>query len=63
MGNKTQQKEYIETDPYCPTEGAMTSDDTPFIIERDKELPARDKHWIIIIGTIGYVLRVKRPAG
>ena len=38
----------------------MTSDDTPLVIERGNELPARDNHQIIIIG---YVIRVKRQAG
>ena len=38
----------------------MTSDDTPLVIEGGNELPARDKHRIIIVG---YVIRVERPAG
>ena len=40
----------------------MTSDDTPLVIERGNELPARNKHRIIIIG---YVMRVdsERPSG
>jgi hypothetical protein len=28
------------TDPYCPPAPAMSSDDAPFIIESDEELPA-----------------------
>lgn len=28
------------TDPYCPPARAMPSDDAPFIMESDKELPA-----------------------
>ena len=43
---KIQQK---YTNQYCPTEGAMSSDDTPLIIESGNELPARDEHRIIII--------------
>jgi hypothetical protein len=38
----------------------MPSDDTPLVIESGKELLARDKGRIIIIG---YVMRVERPAG
>ena len=37
----------------------MPSDDTPLEIEGGNELPARDKHRIIIIR---HVMRVKRPA-
>lgn len=29
------------TDPYCPSVGAMTPDDIPFIVEGSKEFPAR----------------------
>ena len=32
----------------------MTSDDTPLVIERDNELPAKDKHRIIIIGYVQF---------
>ena len=28
------------TDPYCPSERAVTSNDAPFVIESDDELPA-----------------------
>jgi hypothetical protein len=29
------------TDPYCPSVGAMTPDDIPFIVDGSKEFPAR----------------------
>ena len=29
------------TDPYCPSVGAMTPDDIPFIVEGSEEFPAR----------------------
>ena len=53
LGNETQQKQGVDTDPYCPTEGVMSPDDTPPVIEVDNKLPARDNR---------YVMRVKRPA-
>ncbi len=38
----------------------MPPDDTPLVIESGDELPAREKHRIIIGG---YVMRVELPAG
>ena len=37
-----------DTNPYCPTEGAMLSNYTPLVIEGGNELPAKEKHCIII---------------
>jgi hypothetical protein len=60
LGSETQQKQCIDTNPYCPTEGAMPSDDVPLVIESGGELPARDKHRIIVIGN---VMESRAPAG
>jgi hypothetical protein len=30
-----------DTDPYCPSVGAVPPDDIPFIVEGSKEFPAR----------------------
>ena len=54
LGDETPQKQCVDTNPYCPPEAAMSSDDTPPVIEGDNKLPARDNQ---------YVMRVKCPAG
>jgi len=52
--DETRKKGTESTDPYCPSVGAMPTDDIPLIVEGGKEFPARRerpesnsqvKHW------------------
>ena len=46
---KHQRKQYIDTNPCCPSEGAQPSDDTPLVIESGNKLPTTDNRYVMIV--------------